>query len=426
MVNDPMENHNIVELEQDLASQMHHELDQWPGSFEQANVTEDTNNRAKPSICFVSLDNFATLVDDPKFGNIGGAEKQQAIIGRELAKRGYMVSFVTLDHGQDNEMEIDGMRIIKAYDQNAGIPVLRFLYPRLINLWRAMRRYDADIYYQRTRDSITGIVAAFCRCYRRKFVFAIAHDYDCVIDPPHSYSSAWHERVLYCYGLRRADLIIAQTVTQQRLLRESFGVSSTVISNCALNHARCPGGADAAASARGTRLLWVGAFKPTKRLELLLDIAEQHQDLQFDVVGDSNSESDYVQHLRSRAKSIPNVHLHGMVPHAQVQQFYQRTTALICTSQAEGFPNIFLEAWSHGLPVVSLVDPDNLIVEKGLGKVGKDVSELATGIRELLESPQELQAESQAARQYFLEHHTVDAIIPKFEREFRRVARLRR
>ncbi len=67
-------------------------------------MTEDTNNHTKPSICFVSLDNFATLVDDPKFGHIGGAEMQQAIIGRELAKRGYRVSFITLDHGQDNDM----------------------------------------------------------------------------------------------------------------------------------------------------------------------------------------------------------------------------------------------------------------------------------------------------------------------------------
>ena len=51
----------------------------------------------KPSICLVSLDNFAALVDDPKYGHVGGAEMQQAIIGRELAKRGYPVSFITLD-----------------------------------------------------------------------------------------------------------------------------------------------------------------------------------------------------------------------------------------------------------------------------------------------------------------------------------------
>ena len=363
-----------------------------------------------PSICFVSLDNFAALVDDPKLGHIGGAEMQQALIGREFAKRGYKVSFVTLDHGQDNELEIDGMRIIKAYEPNVGIRMLRFLHPRLTSLWRAMKRADADIYYQRTRDSITGIVAAFCRWHRRKFVYAVAHDYDCMTDPPRF--RARHLRISYRYGLRRANLVIAQTVTQQKLLRDNFGINSMVIPNCA------PGGADAVASARGRRLLWIGSLRPIKRLELLLDIAEQHQDLQFKVVGDGNSESEYVQRLRSRAKAIPNVHLHGMVPHAYVHQFYQRAAALICTSRAEGFPNTFLEAWSHGLPVVTTFDPDGIISSQGLGKVCKDVPELVAGIRQLLDSPERWQKMSRRARQFYLKNFTVDTVMAKFEKAF--------
>lgn len=370
----------------------------------------------KPSICFVSLDNFAALVGDPKYGHIGGAEMQQAIIGRNLAKHGYGVSFITLAHGQDREMEIDGMRVIKAYDQNVGIRVLRFLHPRLTSLWRAMRKADADIYYQRTRDSVTGVVAAFCRRHRRKFVFAVAHDYNCMTDPP--LRLARHAHVLYLYGLRRADCVIAQTVTQQQLLRKNFGIESTVIPNCATDYGRRLGGAGAAAFARGGRLLWIGAFGPAKRLELLLDVAEQLQDLQFDIVGDGNSESEYVQRLRSRAKSIPNVHLHGTVPHAYVQQFYQRSAALICTSRAEGFPNIFLEAWSNGLPTVSTFDPDNLISEKGLGIVGNDAPELATAIRRLLDMPEQWQIASKSAREYYLQNHTEEKVIDRLESVF--------
>ncbi len=376
-------------------------------------MNECLKTNGKPSICFVALDNFAALVDDPKFGHIGGAEIQQVLIGRELAKRGYRVIFVTLDHGQDNEMEIDGMRIIKAYDQHVGIPVLRFLYPRLTSLWRAMRRADADIYYQRTSDSITGIVAAFCRRHRRRFVFAVASDASCIFSL--SYCTTRHERAFCRYGIRRANLVIAQTATQQKLLRENFGVDSIVIPNCAPNYGCCPDGADAVSSALGTRLLWIGSFRPVKRPELLLDVAEQHQDLQFDVVGNDNSESEYVQRLRSRAKSMPNVHLHGMVPHSYMQQFYKRTAALICTSRTEGFPNIFLEAWSYGLPTVSTFDPDNLIAEKGLGKVGKDASELAVGIRALLDSTEQYREMSQAARRHYLENHTTGPIVARFE-----------
>ncbi|MCP4609801.1 MAG: glycosyltransferase family 4 protein [Planctomycetes bacterium] len=379
-------------------------------------MSDNSQSNLKPSVCFVSLDNFAALMDDSTFGHIGGAEIQQALLGRELAKREYRVSFVTRDHGQDDEMKIEGMCIIKAYDQNVGIRVLRFLYPRLTSLWRAMRRADADIYYQRTSDSFTGIVAAFCRRYHRKFVFAVASDASCLISLP--YCTARHERVFCRYGIRRANLIIAQTVTQKKLLHENFGVDSMVIPNCAPDNRHCSGGTEAAALSRRRHLLWVGGFNPVKRLELLLDAAEQLQDLQFVVIGDGNSESEYVRHLRSRAKSIPNVTLHGNVPHADVHQFYQQTTALICTSSAEGFPNTFLEAWSHCLPIVTTFDPDGIISSQGLGKVGKDVPELVAGIRELLNSPEQLQEISQKARQFYLKNYAIDIVMTKLEKVF--------
>jgi len=383
-------------------------------SLSQCSVADD-----KPSICFVALDNFAALVDDPVYGHIGGAEIQQVLIGRNLAKRGYRVSFITLDHGQDHEMEIDGMRIIKAYDPDVGIRILRFLHPRLTSLWRAMRRADADIYYQRTWDSVTGIVAAFCRRRHKKFVFAVAHDYDCLTDPPDY--RARHARALYHYGLRRANLVIAQTMTQQRLLRENFGVDSTVIPNCAPDYGDCPGGARVPVPTLPSRLLWVAAFKPAKRLELLLDVAGQLSDLQFDVVGDGDGESEYVKCLLSRAASMSNVHLHGKVPHALVHQFYRQAAGLVCTSHAEGFPNVFLEAWAHGLPVVSTFDPDNLIINNGIGIVARDAEGLAQGICALLSDVSRSRRMSEAARQYYLKNHTVDAVMPRYEKIFREI-----
>ena len=379
-------------------------------------MSELSQTNCRPSICFISLDNFAALVDDPKFGHIGGAEIQQALIGKNLAKRGYRVSFITLDHGQDNEMEIDGMRIIKAYKPNAGIRLLRFLYPRLTGLWRAMSKADADIYYQRTGDSTTGIVAAFCRLHRRKFVFAIASEVGCIFSLP--YYRARHQRVFYRYGLRHANLVITQTVTQQKLLCENFGINSTVIPNCAPDYGRSGRGTNAVASNREKRLLWIGGFHPIKQLELLLDIAEQIPDLQFDVVGDGNNESEYVQRLRSRAMSIPNVHLHGTVPHAHVQPFYRRTSALICTSHAEGFPNIFLEAWCQGLPIVSTFDPDSVIVDHGLGIVAKDVSGLVAGIRKMIDLPEHRLIASRKAREYYLQNHTEEKVMERLESVF--------
>ena len=273
-----------------------------------------------------------------------------------------------------------------------------------------MTRADSDIYYQRTRDSMTGVVATFCRRHHKKFVFAVAHDYNCMAHPPSPLT--WHARVLYHYGLRQADLVIAQTATQQRLLRDNFGVDSTVISNCVPEGGN---GAGPATPGREKRLLWIGAFEPVKRLELFLDIAEQLHDCQFDVVGDGNGQLEYVQGVRSRAKAMPNVHLHGVVPHSRVEQFFLQSAALVCTSRAEGFPNIILEAWSHGLPVISAFDPDNQIAVHRLGMVADDVSGFVRGIQTLLGSQRLWRDVSERVVQYYRDNHSIGAILPRLE-----------
>lgn len=372
--------------------------------------------RGKPAICFVSLNNFSTLVDDPQYGPIGGAEIQQAILGRELTRRGYRVSFITLDHGQDDGMEVEGIRIFKTYDQEAGIPVLRFLHPRLNRLWRAMSKADADIYYQRTSDSVTGIVGAFCRWRHRRFVFAVAADADCMRSLP--YCTARHERLLFRWGLRQADSVLAQTARQKGLLSENFGIDSRVIPNCTPDHGRRLSERGAALSFPKGRVLWIGSFSTVKRLELVLEIAEQCQDVHFDIVGDGPSDSQYVQRLQSRALAISNVHLHGKTPHAGVQQLYEQTSVLLCTSSAEGFPNTFLEAWSHGVPVVTTFDPDGMIACQGLGRVSVSVPELTAGIRELLCSPEHWRETSFRCRQWYLQNFATDTVVAKLERAF--------
>ena len=377
-------------------------------------MAEENKKSARPSICFVALGSYAALVDDLEVGGIGGAEVQQTIIGRSLAKQGYRVTFVTLDHGQDDGMEIDGIRIIKAYDENVGIPMLRFLYPRVTSLWRAMKRANTDIYYQRIGDSTTGIVAAFCHWYQREFAFAVAHNYDCLADPPPG-RLARHARVLYHYGLRNANLVLAQTTAQQTLLRENFGIDSTVIPNCAPDYGHRLSGADVVPFAQRRRFLWTGAFRPVKRLELLLDVAEHERDLHFDVVGDAKTDSEYVRQLRMRAKSMPNVRLHGRVPHAHMKAFYEKAAALICTSRSEGFPNIFLEAWSCGLPVVSTFDPDDIIAKHGLGMVAEDVPGLIAGIQRMSDSEQRWCKASRDSLKYYRGNHSVEAVLPRIE-----------
>ena len=50
-----------------------------------------------------------------------------------------------------------------------------------------------------------------------------------------------------------------------------------------------------------------------------------------------------------------------------IDALYDRAKVLVNTSDVEGFPNSYLQAWIRGVPVVTLIDPDGVIEREGLG-----------------------------------------------------------
>ncbi len=367
---------------------------------------------ARPSVCLVA--HFAYgLLTGRTTGHIGGVEKQTSLTARWLVDQGYEVSMLTWDEGQPADEVVGGIRVIKMCTRKAGVPGLRFLHPRWTSLNRAMRQADADVYYQNCAEYVTGQVALWCRRNHRGFVYSVASDPDC--DPKLPKQTKRRERVLYRYGLRHADRIIVQTKHQRKMLDHGFGLEADVIPM------PCPGpterdGAppDLSNRARG-RVLWVARIAPVKRLEWLLDMAERAPDLTFEVLGPDDG-SDYAASVTQRARSIPNVILSGPASRAHLDQRFRGGCVLCCTSSYEGFPNTFLEAWSHGLPVVSTVDPDGVIADRALGAVARDAGGLLASIRSLVDGPDQWRRASENGWRYYIEHHSVERVLPRFER----------
>jgi len=378
-------------------------------------MNEDPRADNKPSLCFVALNAYNLLSGREDIGHSGGAQVQQFQIASWLASRGFLVSFVTLDHGQPDGINIHGIRVFKAYAQEDGIRGLRFVHPRWSGLWAAMARADADVYYQRRADSETGQVALWCRRHRRKFVFSAGSNADC--DPQLSQLRSLREKILSRVGMRLAHATIAQTLTQQRLLRQNMKLSTILVRNC---RAKSTGDSSceesSAIHSRASRVLWVGRISREKRFEWLLDVAEQCSEVSFDVVGASNTDSEYSSFLTKRAAGISNVKMHGRVPYAQMSQYYKNCHVLCCTSVYEGFPNTFLEAWSLGVPVVSTFDPDSVIAANGLGSVASDVKGIVACLKQFIQSPETWLRASQAANQYYAANHTPEKCLPVFER----------
>ena len=116
-------------------------------------------------------------------------------------------------------------------------------------------------------------------------------------------------------------------------------------------------------------------------------------------------------------RSLPNVEYLGHVAPTNAQQVIADASVFLSTSEEEGFPNTFTQAWSSGTPVVSLgVDPDDLIKRMGMGKVAETTDGLIAGIEALLDSAQTRDAIAMNARKFVAENYSASAVVRLFQR----------
>ncbi len=349
--------------------------------------------RELPRICIVGLRNLNVLAPEYGRGAGGGAERQQVLLAKALCQRGLDVSMIVHDHGQPDGQPLDGITTYAAYDSDAGIPGLRFIHPRWTGLWSALKRADADIYYLSCASMAVGETALFARLHRRHVVFRVASDLDC--DPELHVLLYWRHKALFRYGLRRADAVLAQTTKQQTLLA-SRGRSSRIVAP--ISDLTCRG---LPREARDISVLWVNNFRPSKRADLLLDLARQMPAVRFDMVGGPVGRSeDHFEQMRRTAQSLPNVHFHGYVDYEKTAVLYERARLLVSTSEIEGFPNTYLQAWASGTPVVAFFDPDGVIARNGLGRTVASLDEMKSVVSALLTSEADWEAASDRCHAY--------------------------
>jgi glycosyltransferase involved in cell wall biosynthesis len=367
---------------------------------------------AKPHICFVAPYAWPVLSRDPGIQIVGGAEVQQCVLARLFRRCGYRVSMITLDHGQAGPATVDGITVHKAFAPQAGIPVLRFLHPRMTSMWRAMQDADADIYYHRSSAMLTAVVAQFARRNGKRSIYAGASDMDFV--PGKEQISLARDRWLFHRGIRSVDHIVVQNRVQLETCKANYAREATLIPS---SYELPEKNISARVAEDKNVVLWCGTVHKYKQPEILLEIARRLPQRSFVMVGGpglDESAAPYYPRIAEQAKALRNVTMTGFLPLARVEPWFDRAKVFVLTSVYEGMPNVFLQAWARGIPTVATVDVGARIDGQPIYRIFSKAEEAQEEIERLMEDPAYWARRSAQVREYFERTHSSAEVMRRY------------
>lgn len=307
----------------------------------------------------------------------GGSELQTALLAKVLAKAGNEVVVIDYETPEDFVTE-EGVKVFGIRNWNNGIKLLRVVTHRLPALYRALKKQDADIYYCRMRDFMHYIVFRASRKVNGKFILAMASDLDAMdlsqrvkhfYLPNIGYGSGlwlvfngFMIELVHPWLLRNADMVFVQHHGQKEILKMK-GIASTLYPNL-IEADRFP----EYANRKHRDFVYVGWLDKRKGFSEFFELINRSPQQTFKIIGPPRDKTGRFYY--NKLKEFPNVQLLGALPHKETLRHIADSRALISTSPMEGFPNIFIEAWAYGVPVLSLYfDPGGIIRRENLGKV---------------------------------------------------------
>ncbi|MEN6301029.1 MAG: glycosyltransferase family 4 protein, partial [Anaerolineaceae bacterium] len=157
-------------------------------------------------------------------------------------------------------------------------------------------------------------------------------------------------------------------------------------------------------------ILWIGRTDPIfKRPELLLEIAKQLPAYRFLMILNNTNNEYFDRIVQSKSD---NVEIVEYIAPDEIDDVYRNSNILLSTSSNEGFPNIFLQAISNGIPIISLeVDPDGLFTKHECGVFCKgDINRAVEAVKILLNDRRERDRIIQRAFEYVRANHSSEVI----------------
>ena len=332
--------------------------------------------------------------------SFGGSTKQQWYLAQTIIEHGHEVVCITPTKDSDNfQREIDGIQFVPSPPKTTNL-----------QLHHILAHEDPDWLYWRTNSLHLGPCFFIARQLGINLIYACASDKDCT--PSHAlnpYSQLRHLWPLYQWGLDQADHIFVQHTGQHQLLSERYAAKANQVNNISLiPNIDTPSGDE-------PYIAWIGNLRYEKRPDLLIEIAQQLPECKFIVCGKAlknyRSEQGYTERVHQMLCDLPNIDYRGAVPPDEVIHIVSHASLLLSTSIQEGLPNTMLEAWSVGVPVISLeLDIGGLITRHNLGVITNSVEDTVMSIRQHMDAPQELARMGENGVEYVMQHHAPEVV----------------
>ena len=356
-------------------------------------------------ICFVAPNGFALYHNRCKVV-FGGAEVQMYLLSKEYAKnKDFSVNVITGDF----KAKINNIKLYKNIKIHISIPLgkkIRNHFFRPFSILVSLFKINPEIVIQMNSGITTGLCALYCKIFKKKFVFLLAHKVDVNGDAEKNLIGK-----IFKFGIDNATYIVAQNQDQifdlQHYKRRKFDNIEIIKNGYELTNQK---------KKNKKFILWVARGDNWKRPELYLKLAQRFPQEKFVMICPQGKDRLLWDKIYTSSKKIKNLTFLQFVPFVEIDRFFRDATVFVNTSEYEGFPNTFIQALKNKVPILSLkTNPDNFISQYKCGfHCDDDFEKLAYSLNELLSNHELYDTYSNNGFEYVKNHHDIKKLSKKW------------
>ncbi len=325
--------------------------------------------------------------EKPAYG-IGGANVQMAFWANTFANKGFKVYALTRAF-KNNGAIIYGVQYI-------WHPVIRYIgkFVNYFTMITLLLVINPKLVFTRAKVRELDFLSFLSKLFNFKLVHMLASDDDVQVNNKIG-------KTKFQNAIDKIDYIIAQNQIQKDYYNQWFNQADIPIIPNIWNEKI------GTSNLNKTHydFIWVANIGDNKRPLWFVNLAAQLTQYKFALVGSPFNQSLFNE-CKDKAALLNNIDILGYKSLFEVNELVACSKVLVCTSIIEGFPNIFLQALSVNVPLLSTVDPSEIIKKYRIGSTVENEEELAFKALELMENKEIYEICKDNICSYFAKTHS--------------------